>query len=359
MEEAEKRKERLQAMRAEAASASMPGPDAAGHHLLPSPFSSTDPSSSAASPSFSLPPRFDYYTDPLGSFSSATNKRKPPRGDSVLQSPHGFSYDATPPAAGHGVLGNSPRMQAHGQWRSPMRMNPPFETNPNHASPSFRSPNYTDGFHHQPRGISFIPSPNPNSTPNFVSGMGSGMAGFSPNSNSSPRGMGSGYGSFSPNHNSNLNLGRGRGGFSPIHNPSFGSGKESGRGGFSPNQTPNFSSGRGGGRYHGGSPRSVSGRNGGRGRGFVSAQECPWRFYHKSMVEDPWKGLVPIVGRLLEAEPHLGRETPDSLRSWLPKSIASKKAKVATDTVQLNPQSSIAECLALSFEDAVTDLPDH
>ncbi|CAN6460112.1 unnamed protein product [Victoria cruziana] len=358
MEEAEKRKERLQAMKAEAASASSPVPDAVGHQLLPSPFSSSENSSAAAaSPSFTLPPRFDYYTDPLGSFSSATNKRKPPRGDSNLQSPHGFSFDPTAPVAAHGVMGNSPRMQSHGQWRSPMRTNPSFEGNPNFDSPSYRAPNYGGGFHSQPRGVRFSPYPNP--SPNFGSGMGSGMGGFSPNSNSSPRGGGSGYGSFSPNYNSNLSLGRGRGGFSPIPNPSFSSGKGSGRGNFSPNQTPNFSSGMGGGRYHGSSPRSVSGRSGGRIRGFVSALECPWRFYHKSMMEDPWKGLVPIVGRLLESEPLSNVATPDSLKSWLPKSVAAKKVKIADDSFELNSQSSIAECLALSFEDAVSGVPDQ
>ncbi|EPS65447.1 hypothetical protein M569_09331, partial [Genlisea aurea] len=92
---------------------------------------------------------------------------------------------------------------------------------------------------------------------------------------------------------------------------------------------------------------SNRGRGGGRGRGrgggshdHISAKERPDLFYQKSMTEDPWKHLAPILWKGPTT-------TPESEKSWLPESIAAKKAsetpKISTATTQ---GGSLAQYLA-------------
>ncbi|CAL9080923.1 unnamed protein product [Musa hybrid cultivar] len=79
----------------------------------------------------------------------------------------------------------------------------------------------------------------------------------------------------------------------------------------------------------------------------ASVQRKPKRYYCKSMLEDPWRNLEPIVGNILEPMAGPGY--------WLPESISGKKRKVSeTQSInKLNSKWSLAEVLADSFEEAI------
>lgn len=115
--------------------------------------------------------------------------------------------------------------------------------------------------------------------------------------------------------------------------------------------SPSFSTGRGSGHHFSGSnPGRGSGRRGGRGsHGNVSARERPDLFYHKSMLEDPWKFLEPVVYKLAVAEEN--SSTPGSLNSWLPKSIRGKN-KALEGVTPVRSGASFAAALAASYEEA-------
>lgn len=125
---------------------------------------------------------------------------------------------------------------------------------------------------------------------------------------------------------------------------------DSGRGSLSSN------SGRGSGQRAGNYQSPCSGRGGRGGRGskdFASAREYPGLFFRKLMVLDPWDKLEPVVGRILEPRPK--QIPPDSLKSWLPESIRTKRAKVV-ETASVSPsQGSLAEYIAMAFEEAAND----
>lgn len=101
------------------------------------------------------------------------------------------------------------------------------------------------------------------------------------------------------------------------------------------------SSGRGRGRW--------SGRGQGQGRGgghnHVSAEDRPDLFYNKSMVEDPWKFLEPVIWK-------------SHKKLSVPHSLSTKKARVSESPryrQQSSSQPSLAEILAASFNEAATD----
>lgn len=102
-------------------------------------------------------------------------------------------------------------------------------------------------------------------------------------------------------------------------------------------------SGRGKGGQLGGncSPQQT----GGHGRGSHhngSGQQDSEHYYRKSMVEDPWSQLKPIVGDITKP------------RYW---PLKSKKAKVTESSNQYNFSKTgcLAQFLAESFEEAVTE----
>lgn len=98
------------------------------------------------------------------------------------------------------------------------------------------------------------------------------------------------------------------------------------------------------------------GRSGGRGRGshnYVSAEERPDRYYNKSMIEDPWETLKPVIWQG-NCNP-TNSATSDSEKSWLPKSIASKKARVSEALEKYKSKQSLAEYLAASYNEAVNE----
>lgn len=151
-------------------------------------------------------------------------------------------------------------------------------------------------------------------------------------------------------------------GFRPVRSPNFyyGQGRPqwygrgpnpgSGRGG-----SLGPSSGRGRGQWNGSSTNSSFGQSGGRGQGFHSrgsgpeGRQGPQIFYHKSMDEDPWQQLQPLLWKSRSVK------SPGSSSSWLPKSISMKKPRVSEASIKSSSQQSLAEYLAASFNETVND----
>ncbi|GFY96074.1 hypothetical protein Acr_11g0003800 [Actinidia rufa] len=105
----------------------------------------------------------------------------------------------------------------------------------------------------------------------------------------------------------------------------------------------------------------VSGR-GGRGGGLgshdsVSAELRPDLYYNKSMIEDPWKFLEPVIwsGNISVKS----WNTPSTLESPFPNSTGVKKARISESTSASSSQPSLAEYLAAAFNEAVNDEGSH
>ncbi|KAK1418733.1 hypothetical protein QVD17_27879 [Tagetes erecta] len=265
-------------------------------------------------------------------------------------------------------LNHSPNPQMQQPQGHYANSNYAYSPNPPQSS-NFPNPNWAGNSPHPrgycgPGGVGF-PSPQPHFT------SGSGPGGNSPHASTGPgplHGPGRGYPSPGPNFRNSTNYGSGpsphfanspgqspgrgypspRPNFrnSPNHGPGQGgypsSGPNQGRGyglGFRNNMTPgpSFVSGRGRG----------SGQGGGRGRGHnhVTAEERPDRFFNKSMVEDPWKFLEPVIWKSLK-------------KQWLPHSVNAKKPRVSESPRQSNSQPSLAEILAASFNETTDDEPN-
>jgi hypothetical protein len=124
-----------------------------------------------------------------------------------------------------------------------------------------------------------------------------------------------------------------------------------GRGGnpmnYRPRGSPYTSYGRGRGQNYN-SGQGSWGRGGRRGVGFQNHTGEDWRtYFNKSMVDDPWQDLQPIVGNIL-----LPRFRGSS-RSWLPESLRVKKETSAHGQIKSTSSGlSLAEYLDLSFNEA-------
>lgn len=440
MEESVKRKERLQAMRMEAA---QNGSDDNKDHHQESPHSApgllTNPFNDHSSPS-STPqhtPRFDYYTDPLAAFSG--NKRK---GRINLNNNNNNNNDCSSgrspngPATGFNKtrmisplsnqsspVNNSPPIKSYAQQQPPMwqpnfhpgnpqnpvtpfrspvpgynsphlssgpqHYNSPFEfSNPSNGSPVTISPP-VPRFSQIPNQDSYRPHQPHSQLPHQYQQQqqqqqqigsqprqfgGPGCRGSplsdpwrSPAATGSPRSepRGSASPGLSPG-------GRGmpwsdtRGGASP--------GLSSGGRGMPWSDTRGSSGGRGspwmnyrgrGGRGLGGSPSPNQGRGGLQGRGGrvnASARERPDLFVKKSMVEDPWKNLVPVImvsketmetSNTVVCSIEGNRSDADTPQSQQYGSNSLKKIKPSqiANTFQSGP--SLAESLALSLAEAM------
>lgn len=382
-----KRRERLKAMRMEASQTE--ASNAAESHALPSCLSNPFVESSANVPvqkeSHSIP-RFDFYTDPMSAFSG---NKKTMAGNQTSQGYY------TPP-----ITSGSPMAQTSsspsGTRTFEMSPRPANQFQPNYSpdqrifpAPGTRNPQMTPSsanqfqtnyspdqriYHAPGTRPAMPPSPTNQFQTNYSPDQriyhepghyhGSGphkspleMARPFPSYQGTPpgpwneSGPSASYG-VRPNVSTDGNFPNP--GFGRVGSPSFGPGQ--GRGhwygnGPSPGSgrgsSPSPNQGRGRDRWVGNNSNPGSGRSGGRGRGsheFVSAQDRPDRFYNKSMVEDPWQFLEPVVWRSM-----------NSMNSWLPKSIRTKKAKVSETFNQSNSQFSLAEYLAASFNEAVED----
>jgi hypothetical protein len=121
---------------------------------------------------------------------------------------------------------------------------------------------------------------------------------------------------------------------------------------YGPRDRPDSPYGRGRGQnnYNNPGSRGRGGRDGGRD-GSGTQNYSGWQDgrvrYHKSMTDDPWRDLQPIVGNIMIPR--------DGSKSWLPESLRAKKD--TSDRGQVKPPSglSLAEYLDLSFNEASND----
>ncbi|KAL3724551.1 hypothetical protein ACJRO7_029687 [Eucalyptus globulus] len=323
MEESEKRRERLRVMRAEAARAGLSdSPEASAEaSCLANPLIETrTPESLHEMPRAS--PRFDYYTDPMAAFSG--NRA---RGNAGFQPPQANFTPPPPhfPAPRNLVTSPSPAYQ----WRP---RNPPNSGIYQAEGPRPRFPP-----HHSPRGnVHHFPMQD-GASPQAWNRPSSTASYFSPSSTP---------GSGTHNFNQMQDRSHWRG-----NSP----GPHLGQGG---NYATSPGRGRGRGQWFGGSPRS--GRSGGggpghRGHGSTPARPLgPERFFHESMLEDPWKDLKPVLWRGVDS-PFVGSSSRGSSSPWMPESIRPKKPRVAESPNKFGSGLNLAEFLAASFNETVKE----
>ncbi|KAG6434628.1 hypothetical protein SASPL_106266 [Salvia splendens] len=369
MEESQKRRERLKAMRIEAADTTVANTDrslASGG--LANPLVEGE---STSVPTQYFTPRFDYYTDPMAAFSGSRRDNITPQvshgrpsGPAHQHMPPGPMYRSTAqnqsyqtpgvnyPGQRGGPQGNPPT-----SWGGPMEFVGRPQGNPPNVRggpmefagpPQGNPPNAWRGpmeFAGRPRGnppnawggpMEFAGRPRGN-PPNARGGPGIALNYASPPNMS--RGGHFSNPSFGQEDHPYYGRGRGQNYYSSPH--------ASGHGG-----SRHPESGRGRGRSFGNSATPGSRMSGGRGgsRESVSAEVRPDLYYIKEMVEDPWKMLDPVKRKDTPA--------PEN-KSWLPKSITMKKAKVSSEVPQTSiSQQSLAQYLASSFGDS-TDEPVH
>lgn len=324
MEESEKRRERLRAMRMEAGvsntscscSSSSSSPSSLSNPLLERPL---EDSHAAA-------PRFGFYTDPMAAFSS--DKRRTGLPHSTPR-PH---FSPSPSVTGQ----QNPEMPVSGVHQ--------FQNNysPYQNMHQGGDPYYSPGPPISPMGIR-SPYPMHQGSPSFSSAPGRGHW-FNNSPSPGPGHGGSPY----PVHQGSPNFrspppGRGR-----WYNNSPSSGPGLGHGGG-----PSPSIGRGRGRWDGSgmSPgsRHSRGRGGGGGRGSNFDGQTR-SFYQKSMVEDPWESLTPVIWK---GENAAWRNFNN--QGLLQKTPIAKKPRVSDPFNTSNSKQSLAEFLAASFDEAAGD----
>ncbi|CAA3008635.1 Hypothetical predicted protein [Olea europaea subsp. europaea] len=343
MEESEKRRERLKAMRMEASRGginNVPESSEIVSHGLSNPLIEGEIATTANYAS----PRFDYYTDPMAAFSA--NKRSsqvshqspqqyyntPPSSQVSHQSPQ--QYYNTPPSsqvshqAPQQYYSTPPRPKHLDRTQSPAYQDQSLK------SPGQRIFQAPRAFHNygpvrSPSASS--PGRNPLST--------WGAFNYSGSSNL-PRGSNFMSPGFGQGGTPNFSYGRGRG---QMYNssPSYGSGR-----GASPYPNSGRSRGRSSG-YNSMSPGSGQrGRRGASSHSPVSAELRPDLYYNHEMIEDPWTELNPVIWKSQNVN-------PNSEKSSLPKSISMKKPKGSSESSNRSTsEPSLAEYLAASFSEA-------
>ncbi|KAI3701053.1 hypothetical protein L2E82_45696 [Cichorium intybus] len=325
MEESAQRRERLKAMRMEASQEGPTSNEGGEHSAVSLSNPLLEPANNSMGQVQPLGQSFNYYTNPMAAYSGnkQTTKVSPQIShDYSSIPPRPQTNDTFPSPSFQPQINHSPnpRMQPpHGQYQNP---NYSYTPNP----PQVQGGYPTAGGYPGPGSVSF-PSPGPH----FRPGPG-------------------GYPSPSPGPGGYPSPGRGypNPGRYPSSGPHFRASPNHGSGpglGY-PNQgrgqwTSGSSSGRGrGGRW--------SGQGGGRGGGannHVTAEERPDLFYNKSMVEDPWKFLEPVIWKS-QMKP----------KPWLLYSSNTKKPRVSEPSS--GSQQSLAEILAASFNEAASGEAD-
>ncbi|PON89843.1 M-phase-specific PLK1-interacting protein-like [Trema orientale] len=340
MEESEKRRERLRAMRAEAAQAensnsieTTPGiPCYLSNPLIETTAAMLSQEASRATP------RFDFYTDPMAAFSA--NKRR-----NTTSNQSSSDYYTPPVNSGSSML------------RFPSSVPGPRNTEMTPLHHQFQSNYSLDQRMYQPRGFGHnyvshrapigISRPFYMDQGNLDTSIGPSSAAGYNFPTTQPRGHNFPCPRFSPTGSPSFNAGQGR-----AHWLDQSASPVSGHGGG-----PSPSSGRGGNRWRGSSPSPNPGRRGGRGLGSsgrpftTDRPQGPEGFYDDSMIEDPWKFLTPVIWKEVDA-PLRSLSTPDSSRS-----LGMKKTTVSDALNKSNSQPSLAEYLAASFNEAVNDAP--
>ncbi|XP_022896878.1 protein SICKLE-like [Olea europaea var. sylvestris] len=316
MEESEKRRERLKAMRMEAnhgGNDSILESSGMVSHGLSNPLIEVE----TESPANYASSRFGYYTDPMAAFSS--NKKSSQVSHQVPQ-----QYYNTPPRPRHPDMSHSPSYQDQ-SINSPGRR-------------IFQAPGAY--YNYGPVGS---PSSSPSGrNPQSTWGAPIGDFNYSISSNL-PRGSNFTSPGFGQGGTPNFSYGRGRG---QRYNssPLYGSGR-----GASPYPDSGRSRGRSSG-YKSFSPGSGQrGRRGASSHGPVSAELRPDMYYNHEMVEDPWKELSPVIWKGQNVN-------PNSETSSLPKSISIKKPRVSLEVSNKSTsEPSLAEYLAASFSEAANN----
>ncbi|CAI9766477.1 unnamed protein product [Fraxinus pennsylvanica] len=316
MEESEKRRERLKAMRMEANRGGNDGiPESSGmvSHDLSNPLIEGE----TESPANYASSRFDYYTNPMAAFSS--NKKGSQVSHQVPQ-----QYYNTPPRPGHPDMSHSPAYQDQS-------INSPGQK-------IFQAP--AAYYNYGPVGsISSSPSGrNPQST------WGAPIGDFNySNSSNLPRGSNFTRPGFGQGGTPKFGYGRGRG---QRYNssPLYGSGC-----GVSPYPDSGRSRGRSAGNNSMSPGSGQRGRRGVSSHSPVSAELRPDMYYNHEMVEDPWKELNPVIWKGQYVN-------PNSEISPLPKSVSIKKPRVSSEVSNKSTsEPSLAEYLAASFSEAVNN----
>ncbi|CAK9309085.1 unnamed protein product [Citrullus colocynthis] len=324
MEESEKRRERLRAMRMEAAQVDVTNYIETS---LPNHLSNPLIESSATTVGQLAPctaPRFDYYTNPMAAFSTSKKRGKienQPVSDNYVPYHHNTSSATYLPPKFSGVRNPemSPSTHQFHQYSPDQRTfyARGFSASGGHDSPAVPRPFPMDqGAPHMWRGprrpfVNQFPShpPMEMSSPSHVSG---------------PRG------------NCYTNPNQDRANYHSS-NPSPGyQGSHGHHGHMTP--SPRFGSGRGTGSHgrHSSSDKSPG----------------PEQFYNASMLEDPWKVLQPCIWT---TNSPLSNSVKSS-ESWISK-FGTKKARVSDSSGRSGSQPSLAEYLAASFKEAVEDAP--
>ncbi|KAF3447254.1 hypothetical protein FNV43_RR12434 [Rhamnella rubrinervis] len=355
MDESEKRRERLRAMRMEAAQAENSNsvvtpamPCNLFNPLVEN--SATMPRQEESGPVS----RFDFYTDPMAAFSAERNRNN--AGNQISSGYFTSPVDSCPST----MRFPSPLAGLRNPEMAPS-MAQQFQDNysPDHGMYQARGFGLNSSFQRSPMGISRPTMHQGN--PDAWRGSG-GVAGYN----------------FPPNSSTDYNFPSP--GFGPTSIPCFNTGQDSanwlnhssspvsGHGG-----SPSPNSGRGGDLWWRSSMRPASGHRGGRGnfnpgsgwrggRGLGSHVRPrapdrslgPERYYNDSMVEDPWKSLKPVIWKGVEDSLTIS-STPDSSRPWTPKYLGTKRSKTLEVSNRSSNQPSLAEYLAASFNEAVDD----
>lgn len=327
MEESAQRRERLKAMRMEASQEASTNNNMSDHSAVSLSNPLVESTANTESQVQPFAQSFNYYTDPMAAYSGNKQRSKvsPQISHDYSSNPQRpWSNEAFPSPSFRPHINHSPNQrmqQPQGQYANP---NYAYTSNPPQGG-NFPSP--SPGGYHGPQSFGY-PSPQPH----FTSGPNRGYP--SPRFTNSPaHGSGRGYPSPGPGpHFRN----------SPNHGP--------GQGGY-PNTGPYQGRGQWSGNSMGPGPSYGRGRGGGRGRGrggahdHASAEHQPDRFYSKSMVEDPWKFLEPVIWK-------------SNKKQWIPHSVSAKKPRVLESPKQSSSQPSLAEILAASFNEAASDEPN-
>ncbi|CAL5189510.1 unnamed protein product [Lathyrus oleraceus] len=334
MEDSEQRRKRLKEMRLQADLAEDSGGGGGGEGsgtqgILSNPL--------AEAPSIMLPPdaapRFNYYTDPMNAFSY--DKR-----NSVNVRPAPEYLPPPPPLPLN--FGGSPMVRF--SLPHTESANPQMSPSPTQALPApYRNsvwngprgpPQYNFPF--RPSGGATYPSPRfePPGGPSYNNAPGMNQW---PNHNPNPS---SGY---SPNHSEGY-IPNPSSGYSPNHSPAF-------------RNSPNTSRGRGRGFWHN-TRGPVSGRgnrqgSGSHGRWSNEDRSCgPERYYKRSMIEDPWKCLKPIIWCSTYPFSNISF-TPENSKPQAPsESTSTRREGPPAVYNKSNSGPSLAEYLASAFNEA-------
>ncbi|GAV66845.1 hypothetical protein CFOL_v3_10355 [Cephalotus follicularis] len=368
MEESVKRRDRLKAMRLEADQTEVS--NNVETSVLPGSLSNPliEPSETLSVQEESrVTPRFDFYTDPMSAF-SANKTRNQNRQDSYTpnntRSPMAQNSSINPASINPQLTPSSAhQMQSYYSQQGTAQSHGPY----NHAA-SYGSPRV------------MASTPMHPGTPESWNGSGHAASYYSmgfPRSemaNPFPMHQGtleavnrSGCCSFPSNPSMDFNIPSP--GFRPIGSPrsSYGQGRAHWLGNTANPDAghrgrPGPNPGRGTGQFHwySGNMSPGSGIVGGRGADIHNRGSGrnvgPKSFFHRSMVEDPWQHLKPVVWKGVHDSAN-SLNSPGSSNTWFPKSISMKKARVSEASSKSSPQPSLAEYLAASFNDAINHTP--